>query len=306
VFHPADERDEWSRSSATSLFEAGETMRVTILVAILVLAGAAHAGAQQPRWQIGSTPSFSTGAYGTDSRTEILYTAFTVRRLFDSGDLTVVVPMACIRGEGSVTIIGGSPVQTRQVETTPPTRPGATRPTSPPTTPTTTTTTVRTATCGAGDVIARGRYYVTDEADHGATIALRTHLKLPTASAARGLGTGRPDEGIGLEVSRSIAGGLLAMVDGGYTFIGDTTDLPLENRWWYDIGLSQRIGRGVDLAAFFEEHGAIVQGNSSARDVLVVLSITAPGGWRWQLSGEVGLSDGAPDHGFTFGASRRF
>ena len=165
---------------------------------------------------------------------------------------------------------------------------------------------VRTSTCGAGDVIVRGRYYVVDERGWVPTIAIRSHLKVPTASASRGLGTGRPDEGVGVEISRSVGAGLLAMVDGGYTFMGDAPGLPLENRWWYDLGVSQHLGRGIDVSAFFEEQGAIVPGNASARDILLVLSVATPGGWRWQLSGEVGLSDGAPDHGFTLGASRRF
>jgi len=277
-------------------------MRILMVAVLSALFLQGEAFAQQPRWQIGSAPSFSTGAYGTDSKTEILYTAFTARRLFDDGDVTIVVPMTCIRGDGSVTIVGGAPVQTRLAGATRSTRPGATRSTS----TSETTSTVRTSICGAGDLVVRGRYYLADEEEVGLTVAIRGHVKLPTASAARGLGTGRPDEGFGLELSRSVGGGLIVMADAGYTFIGDTAALPLHDRAWYDVGLSQRLGKGVDLAAFFEEHSAIVPGNPSARDVLVVVSIGASRGWRWQLSHELGLSDGAPDHGFTFGASRRF
>ena len=42
------------------------------------------------------------------------------------------------------------------------------------------------------------------------------------------------------------------------------------------------------------------------RDVLAAVSVKGASGWRIQVSGEFGLSDGAPDHGVTFGASRRF
>ena len=67
----------------------------------------------------------------------------------------------------------------------------------------------------------RGRYYVLDERAWYPTIALRAHVKVPTASEEKGLGTGRADEGVGVEVSRTIGRGLMAMVDGGYTVIGD-------------------------------------------------------------------------------------
>ena len=157
-----------------------------------------------------------------------------------------------------------------------------------------------------GDIVVRGRYYLLDERRWAPTIALRGHVKAPTASAERGLGTGRPDEGVGLEISRTIAGGAMAMVDGGYTVIGKPAGVDYHNNWWYDVGIGQDVRRVVDLSVFFEEYRAIVPGLPSARDVLAAVSVTGAGGWRVQVSGEFGLSDGAPDHGVTFGASRRF
>ena len=237
---------------------------------------------QPVKWQIGSSPSFSTGRYGTDSVTRIFYTPLTVRRLFRDGDMSVVVPLTCVHGNGTVTVGTGTGGQT-QVTSGP----------------------VTTA-CGRGDIVARGRYYVVDE--HGAvpTVAVIGHLKMPTASASLGLGTGKPDEGIGVEVSRSVARGLLAMVDTGYTFIGTPADDDLNDVWWYDVGMSKRVSSSASVSVFFEEYAALVPGLASARDVLGVLSLIRPGGWRMQLVWQVGLSDGAPDHGFTVGASRRF
>ena len=47
-------------------------------------------------------------------------------------------------------------------------------------------------------------------------------------------------------------------------------------------------------------------GLANAREVLAAVSLKGAGGWRVQVTGQFGLSDGAPDHGVTFGASRRF
>jgi hypothetical protein len=139
------------------------------------------------------------------------------------------------------------------------------------------------------------------------TIAVRAHLKMPTASAERGLGTGRFDEGLGIEVSRTLGGGAMAMADGGYTVVGKLSGIDYNNSWWYDVGLGQNLAGGVvNLSAFFEEYRAIVPGLANARDILAAVSLTNGSGWRVQVSGQFGLSDGAPDRGLAVGASRRF
>jgi hypothetical protein len=158
-----------------------------------------------------------------------------------------------------------------------------------------------------GDIVVRGRYYLVDEHAWVPTVAVRAHVKTPTANADRGLGTGRPDEGIGLEISRTFGRGSMAMLDGGYTVIGRPPGTDYDNNWWYDIGFAQNLGSdAVNLSVFFSEYRAIVPGLANPRDVLVALSVKGSGGWRIQISGEKGLSDGSPDHGITFGAARRF
>ena len=97
------------------------------------------------------------------------------------------------------------------------------------------------------------------------------------------------------------------MVDGGYTVIGKPAGVDFNNNWWYDVGIGQNLAKGaVNLSVFFEEYRTIVPGFANARDILAAVSLTGPSGWRVQVSGQFGLSDGAPDHGVTFGASRRF
>ena len=292
-----------------------------VLSAMLMLAATpTQSRAADEQWQVGTAPSFSSGRYGTDTRTEVFHTPITARRLFTSGDLTLVFPFTCIRGNGAVTVVNGTPVRTeasgtmsaRTGGTTTDGRTGASAGTS----RTTTDAALQSDTgalapaatnCGMGDIIVRGRYYLLDEREWWPTIAVRAHVKTPTANAETGLGTGRPDEGIGIEVSRTLAGGLMAMVDGGYTVIGRPAGVDFDNNWWYDVGLGQDLADGVvNLSVFFEEYRAIVPGLANARDVLAAVTIKGTNGWRLQISGEFGLSDGAPDHGVTFGASRRF
>ena len=259
--------------------------------------------AQGEQWQVGTAPSFSSGRYGTDTRTDVLYTPITARRLFADGDLTFVIPMTCIRGNGGVIVVNGMPVRQERLDAAGET---GTR-TGTDSTRTGTTAATPTTACGLGDIIVRGRYYVLDERAWYPTIALRAHVKAPTASDEKGLGTGRPDEGVGVEVSRTIGRGLMAMVDGGYTVIGDRPGFDLNNTWWYDVGLGQNLAKDVvNVSVFVEEYRALVEGLENSRELVMAVSVKSASGWRVQISGSLGLSDGAPDRGFTLGASRRF
>ena len=271
-----------------------------LLLWVTLLLFPLDAYAQGGQWQVGTTPSFSSGRYGTSSRTEVFHTPVTARRLFDNGDLAFVVPFTCVRGNGGIVIVNGMPVRQERID-------AAAGTTTRDGTRIVATAAAASTECGLGDVVVRGRYYAFDEHGWIPTIALRAHLKLPTASAERGLGTGRPDEGVGVEVSRTIGGGLLAMVDVGYTIIGEQAGSNFNNNWWYDIGLGHDLGRGiVNLSVFLEEYRALVPGVENAREVLAAVSLRTDSGWRVQVTGSVGLSHGAPDHGFAFGASRRF
>jgi len=282
-------------------------------------------GWAQERWQVGWTPSLSSGRYGADTRTDVLYTPLTARRLFDAGDVAVVVPMLCVWGGGGLVVVNGSPVVPDQTTRTrasaaasaagrastpvPTTRDGAS------------TISTRGATnvvaavgpsqptraCGLGDLVVRGRYYLSDGGDRRPSVALRAHVKVPTANASRGLGTGRPDEGVALELGQRLAGGASLLADAGFTWIGKPDATDYRDTWWYDVGVSRDLARSVvNLSVFFEEYRAVLPGDVNARDILLAATIRGAGGWRVQAAGTLGLSDGAPDHGLTFGLSRRF
>lgn len=300
-----------------------------LLISILIV-GMPTAVRADDTWQFGSVSSFSSGKYGTDSSTEVLHTPVTARRLFTNGDVTLGFPFTCIRGNGSVTVVNGAPVRRDQpsgASGSGPTRPAATtanptRDSSVPArgadlatagaaAPTSATgpapVTPAYSVCGMGDLFLRGRYYMLDERGWLPTIAARGHVKLPTASASSGLGTGRPDEGLGIEVSRWLGRGAIVMVDGGFTLIGQPTGVDFNNSWWYDVGVGQDLANGVvNVSVFFEEYRSITPGFENARDVLTAVTLSSASGWRVQVSGQFGLSDGAPDHGITVGASRRF
>ena len=275
-------------------------------------------------WQVGSMPSVSSGRYGADTRTDVFYTPITARRLFDKGDVTLVFPMLCVRGTGGLVVVNGSPVvpdvRTRTgVRGTPSTGTGTTSPaTRGETTPVRTaggtatvapvvTTGPATTACGFGDVVIRGRYFVVDGRGPVPTVAVRGHVKAPTASTERGLGTGSPDEGVGVEISQPVGAGAVLLADAGYTVIGRPAGAEYQNTWWYDVGVGRDLAGGaLNVSVFFEEYGAVIPGTVTSRDILAAATVKVAGGWRVHTAAMIGVSDGAPGYGATLGFSRRF
>ena len=282
----------------------GRQSAIVSLCVTLAAFTAVTARAQSPVgwWEIGTSPGFSSGTYETGTATDVMHTPLTIRRLFVDGDVAVVFPFLCVWGDADVTFVEGVPIPTQ-----PRTRGELRRTGSGGRAATPSESPQSSGSCGMGDVVVLGRYYVLDQRGWMPTIALRGHVKLPTANVERGLGTGVPDEGIGVEMSRSVAGDFVLMVDGGYTVIGDPNDFDLANRWWYDVGIGRSLAGGrVNVSAFLEEFAAIVPGHVDAQDIAVAVTLTGQSGWRIQALTEFGLSAGAPDHGLTVGVSRRF
>lgn len=262
----------------------------------------------EQNWQVGFTPSYSSGKFGTNTTSSFLYAPLSVRRLFRDGDITVVIPFVMATSDGRATLVSGSPtvVQDNHGSNSgtgsSSCEPGEDKPSC---------LTGRAAgqkvtTSGLGDIILKGRYYVVEEKDYLPLIAVTGRMKLPTASASQGLGTGRLDYGAGVEVSKMLGESWIAFLDGGYNVIGDPEEINFQNQHWYDVGAGYYVTKGLLVSAYYEEYRAIARGFVNARDVFVATNYTASQAWRFSGGVTVGLSDGAPDYALTVGASYRF
>ena len=197
-----------------------------------------------PTWQFAFTPNYSSGSYGTGANTTIVYVPLSIQRLFKDGDVALVVPFVSVTGDGSVTLLSGVPNRRTTVGTAPGTR---------------------VTEAGLGDLVLRGRYYALDQANWWPTIALTARLKIPTAQSSRGLGTGKPDEGFGIETSRTLGEKWVIFVDAGFTFIGKPAGFNLQNQWNYDLGFGYYFTKALILSAYYEEYRTVIQGNQNPR-----------------------------------------
>jgi hypothetical protein len=259
-------------------------------------------------WQVGFTPSYSSGKFGTDTTSTFFYAPLSIRRLFKDGDVTLVIPFVTATSDGRATLVGGNPVVVQDNRGSnsgsgsSSCEPGEDKPSC----LTGRTPGKKTTTAGLGDIILKGRYYVVEEGDFLPLIAVTGRMKLPTASASQGLGTGAFDYGFGVEMSKMLGEKWIAFLDGGYNIIGDPDGLTLQNQHWYDVGAGYYVTRDLLVSVYYEEYRAITPGFVNARDVFFAMNYTASAAWRFSGGVTLGLSDGAPDFALTIGTSYRF
>ena len=262
----------------------------------------------EQNWQVGFTPSYSSGKFGTDTTSTFFYAPLSIRRLFKDGDVTFVIPFVTATSDGRATLVGGNPVVVQDNRGSnsgsgsSSCEPGEDKPSC----LTGRTPGKKTTTAGLGDIILKGRYYVVEEGDFLPLIAVTGRMKLPTASASQGLGTGAFDYGFGVEMSKMLGEKWIAFLDGGYNIIGDPDGLTLQNQHWYDVGAGYYVTRDLLASVYYEEYRAITPGFVNARDLFFAMNYTASAAWRFNGGVTLGLSDGAPDFALTIGTSYRF
>jgi hypothetical protein len=246
---------------------------------LLSLALAAPAGAETPGWRASSGFSYSSGDYGTDTRTSFLYVPFTGRRIFEYGHLDLTIPYVSLTSEQGVTVVGGRPRSTRLEGSR---REGEAA--------------NRVTHSGLGDIVLRGTLGVLQEKDPFPSLDLTARLKAPTADEDKGLGTGEWDAGVGMEFSKFIQGPWSVFGNLGLTYTGDPDNQPLRNPWNFGLGASYEYRSDLSCSGSYEESLALVEGNSNPRDLIfgvVYLPMD-----KLQISGSLGfgLTSGSPDY----------
>lgn len=262
----------------------------------------------EQNWQIGFTPSYSTGKFGSNTTSSFFYAPLSIRRLFRDGDVTLIIPFVTATTDGSTTLVGGRPVVVQDNSGSnsgsgsSSCEPGEDKPSC----LTGRAPGQKVTTAGLGDIILKGRYYVLEEKEYMPLIAVTGRMKVPTASASQGLGTGEFDYGFGVEMSKMLGEKWIAFLDGGYNIIGDPDGLTLQNQHWFDVGGGYYFTRDLLASVYYEEYRAITPGFVNARDLFFAMNYTVSSALRFNGGVTLGLSDGAPDYAVTVGTSYRF
>jgi hypothetical protein len=255
--------------------------------ALLIGMPTAHAG---NGFSVGAGTRYSTGAYGTDTTTDIWSTPFAASYQAKRWTFAVTVPYLRVTGSGNV-IPGTGPVGNRDLlgrglggllGDGSAANAGASR--------------TRTSAAGLGDVVASAGYGLLANDDHSAWLALTGKVKFATANTRKGLGTGRNDYGLSLDGYKTWGrwtpfGGV------GWTRYGSSRAIRLRSGVSADAGLDYRIESGDNVGVSYTFRQRIAAGGAAQSEITTYWNHNFSD--RFRLQGEAlgGMTRGSPDWG---------
>ena len=145
--------------------------------------------------------------------------------------------------------------------------------------------------------------YYDDDAERG--LDLTGRIKLPTADADKGLGTGSTDESVQVDVYQSFDK-LTLFAGAGYTFYGHSDFVQLDNALNYGIGASNKYNATDSIGASLDGRMRVTPGGAPQRELSVFWSHRTEGATRLQAYVSVGLAKGSPDRGVGLSLTRTF
>lgn len=225
-----------------------------------------------PAAEILSGVEYQQGRYGLKERSERVSVPTTFRVATGRVQLSASIPY--VRVDGPANLVGGGFLGLPIVVD--PTRSGT-----------------RTRREGLGDVRAAASYRLPTRA---VGVSLSGEVKLPTASRAKGLGTGATDFSLGAEISKRV-GAVTPFAALAYTLPGESEGLDLRN------AISARAGAALQMGPAVRGHLAYGVAQSLSPDlekeqqVTTGLNASVSRALSVGLYGSAGLSGSAPDLG---------
>jgi hypothetical protein len=240
---------------------------LTILLALFLRSPQAQA--QDLRLTAGITPSYFSGSYGTNFRTDIFYLPFDLRA--DTGNLTLkaTIPYIRVHSQGAV-IAGGAVVGTTGGQPT--------------------------TRSGLGDIWLEGRYKIRLD-NQGNSVSPYVKLKLGTASRAKGLGTGANDVEFGGRFRTRIGERFFPFAQLGYRIHGNVPGIVLDDILTYQAGVSYVVNAANVATLLYAGHESTQPGLAPASELIGAWNFRIRRDTDLQAFGLVGLSNGSPDYG---------
>jgi hypothetical protein len=231
-----------------------------------VVAAAEPAGVQ---WQFSTGAHYSTGSYGGDVDTDMLYVPATIRAQGEHLKFDLTVPYLRLTGPGNV-VGGGGPIVIGP-------SPGT-----------------RTTHSGLGDVTASASYMLPRLGTAGPFLEPKVRVKL--ATAGEGLGTDKPDFAAQV-TAYQLAGARLTLIGMlGYQQLGDPTGIELEDGLIGQLGFNLKAGAKGDLGLLYDYHDRSFVGVDNQQSLTPYLSWRNSDRLGMTLYGVFGLTDASPDY----------
>jgi hypothetical protein len=259
-------------------------MKKIALLSALLFAGAAHA---DDGLSLGVGVDYTSGKYGTDTTTDITSIPFTAK--YASGNWTYKASLPWVHVSGNPNVLPGL----GEIPNSNPHGRGRGQGNSGGGGGGTGTPVDSGSASGIGDL----RLAATYSFDTGSPLGvdLTGNVKIATADADKGLGTGANDYGVAVDLYRAV--GAATLFGGvGYTKLGTTQYIDVNGVANANVGASWKVGTG-SVGAMYDYRQAASSASDPRSEVTGFYSLGAGPSGKVQFYATAGLSDGSPDWG---------
>ena len=218
---------------------------------------------------IGTSVNYSSGKYGGTTSTDI--TSIPVNATYNTGPWSLKLSVPYVRITGSDNVVAGVGTTSKS------------------------TTTVRTAS-GMGDVVAGATYNFYNDAASQSGADVTGKVKFGTGDSAKGLGTGKNDYSVLLDVYKKV--NQLTFFGGvGYSVLGSSAAIPLRNVFSFNAGSSYKLDEKSSLGFVYDHRQKSTLTGAAQSEVTAFYAHKFNKTWKTQAYLLKGFSDGSPDYG---------
>ncbi len=246
-----------------------------------------HVLAEDYTYSIGQGVEFSSGKYGTNTRTDSMYAPLTImasptNRL----GFSLEIPFVHQSNGNVVSSLGQGGMMGSKSTMLPIAGTGGMS----------SSASTNTAESGLGDIILKAGYTLLLEKDGLPQIRPTAFVKFPTADKNKSLGTGEFDEGFSVEVSKWF-GKWNPFVEAGYTIQGKSAQLSLKNYMAYNAGVGYQVADNFRPILLIKGTTPPAVGASSLLEVRLKLKYLATN--HTGIDGYIakGITTNSPDYG---------
>jgi hypothetical protein len=275
---------------------------LALLSAALTAMVSTHAFADGFSASVGG--DYSTGDYGSRETTKVFYMPFSARYETAAFTYNLTVPWIRVTGPGDIVpggFGGGSSGGVGAFGCAGDGRKGASKPEDDgPCAGSSTTTTATgrrtTAESGLGDIVAGATYNALNGGDNGFVVDFTGRIKFGTASESKGLGSGKTDYALQVNVDKNFNGPYVS-AGLGYKWLGEPSGVNYDNVVFGSLGGGYKFSKDTSIGVSYDTATAAVDGATHPQEFSIYGSHYISNNYK--LSGVLytGLSDASPDVG---------
>jgi hypothetical protein len=264
------------------------------MILAITLLVPSHVKASEYSYSVSQGLEFSSGKYGTDTRTDTIFAPLTVMATpTDRLGLSLEIPYI-YQSNGNVvsSIANGGMQATRTVMLS---AVGVSAMSGPGSGMSPSSASMNQSESGLGDITLRVGYVLVPEKDSMPQVRPMAFVKFPTADKNASLGTGEFDEGFTVEVSKWF-GKWNPFAEAGYTVQGKSPQLALKNYMTYNSGIGYQVAENFRPILLIKGATSPADGASSLLEVRLKLKYQATNHTGIEGYLAKGITTNSPDY----------